>query len=120
VFRILSVAFFHDVVDRRIMASIRTPGSLFAKLIEANNLAKKQEGAARGDGFCYFVGGRGSGKSTLLNRFLYPNRVSTLVAATACIWILSLALSLIPMAVGIHCLRTTLRTCLHLTAHFPG
>lgn len=58
-------------------AAIKTPGSVFAKLIEQQGQSKKQEGAARGDGFCYFVGGRSSGKSTLLNRFLYPNRVST-------------------------------------------
>mmetsp|Transcript_27351 Transcript_27351/g.73958 ORF Transcript_27351/g.73958 Transcript_27351/m.73958 type:complete len:401 (-) Transcript_27351:855-2057(-) len=57
------------------MASIKTPGSIFVKLIEANNNGKKQEGASRGDGFCYFLGGRSSGKSTLLNRFLYPTRV---------------------------------------------
>lgn len=57
-------------------AAIKTPGSVFAKLIEQQGQSKK-EGAARGDGFCYFVGGRSSGKSTLLNRFLYPNRVST-------------------------------------------
>eukprot|EP00983_Pelagomonas_calceolata_P113461 1159989-Pelagomonas_calceolata.AAC.2 len=56
------------------MASIKTPGSIFVKLIEANNNGKKQEGASRGDGFCYFLGGRSSGKSTLLNRFLYPTR----------------------------------------------
>mmetsp|Transcript_19674 Transcript_19674/g.42749 ORF Transcript_19674/g.42749 Transcript_19674/m.42749 type:complete len:403 (+) Transcript_19674:323-1531(+) len=55
-------------------ASIRTPGSIWAKLIEQNNAnAKKPEG--RGDAFVYFVGSRNSGKSTLLNRFLYPTRV---------------------------------------------
>mmetsp|Transcript_14748 Transcript_14748/g.36790 ORF Transcript_14748/g.36790 Transcript_14748/m.36790 type:complete len:415 (-) Transcript_14748:151-1395(-) len=55
-------------------ASIRTPGSIWAKLIEQNAAnAKKPEG--RGDAFCWFVGARGSGKSTLLNRFLYPTRV---------------------------------------------
>jgi hypothetical protein len=56
-------------------AAIRTPGGIWAKLIEAAQPnAKKQEG--RGDAFAYFVGARGSGKSTLLNRFLYPARVS--------------------------------------------
>ncbi|KAG1665103.1 hypothetical protein FOA52_007794 [Chlamydomonas sp. UWO 241] len=55
------------------MTSIRTPGSIWAKLIEQNNeKAKKPDG--RGDAFVFFVGGRGSGKSTLLNRFLYPTR----------------------------------------------
>lgn len=53
--------------------SIKTPGSIWAKLIEQNTeKAKKPDG--RGDAFCYFVGSRGSGKSTLLNRFLYPAR----------------------------------------------
>mmetsp|Transcript_14319 Transcript_14319/g.41743 ORF Transcript_14319/g.41743 Transcript_14319/m.41743 type:complete len:198 (-) Transcript_14319:1665-2258(-) len=55
------------------MASIRTPGSLWAKLIEQNNeKLKKPDG--RGDAFVFFVGSRGTGKSTLLNRFLYPTR----------------------------------------------
>lgn len=54
-------------------ASIRTPGSIWAKLIEQSSAnAKKPDG--RGDAFVYFVGSRGSGKSTLLNRFLYPTR----------------------------------------------
>eukprot|EP00798_Chlamydomonas_sp_ICE-L_P019945 gene19945-26653_t len=55
------------------MASIRTPGSIWAKLIEQSAAnAKKPDG--RGDAFVYFVGSRASGKSTLLNRFLYPYR----------------------------------------------
>mmetsp|Transcript_19135 Transcript_19135/g.32887 ORF Transcript_19135/g.32887 Transcript_19135/m.32887 type:complete len:414 (-) Transcript_19135:1059-2300(-) len=56
--------------------SIKTPGGIWAKLIEqAAAAAKKPEG--RGDAFVYLVGSRGAGKSTLLNRFLYPNRLET-------------------------------------------
>ncbi|KAL6746086.1 hypothetical protein V8C86DRAFT_2954357 [Haematococcus lacustris] len=55
------------------MNSIKTAGSIWAKLIEQNAAASKKPDG-RGDGFVFFVGARGSGKSTLLNRFLYPSR----------------------------------------------
>lgn len=55
-------------------ASIKTPGTIWGKLIDQNNAnAKRPDG--RGDAYVYFVGSRASGKSTLLNRFLYPNRI---------------------------------------------
>jgi hypothetical protein len=54
-------------------AALRTPNTIWAKVLEQNAAAsKKQE---RGDSFVFITGARSSGKSTLLNRFLYPDRV---------------------------------------------
>jgi len=55
-------------------SSIRTPGCIWAKLIEQNN-EKARKPESKGDAYVFFVGPRNSGKSTLINRFLYPNRL---------------------------------------------
>lgn len=55
-------------------SGIYTPGSIWAKALEAKESQKRSE-AGREDAYVYFVGSRGSGKSTLLTRFLYPSRV---------------------------------------------